>query len=276
MKETDFHMSKMKSALHHYQFYDLNDLWMKKSKYVILSVALRSKEDLSFSFSFDCIEILHVESFFQHEVVNIFSTFVWVVEFISYSLLAHFNLHLHLCWFSYRRCLYSLNRVFKTARLWEIYFYLFECMLVVSADLWIYIMKLACFTTWLLCIRTYVWVIWMKLMTKDRLMCSRLYFITFLMFKSSLVVKESVVKESNSLKLTILMTLRTSRVIIETLRWVSLWSFRFFMMSCSLSFSDEILNEMKLSVLSTALLKHCMKFSCLLLLRFSIAWTWKM
>ena len=63
-KETDFHMSKMKSALHHYQFYDLNDLQMKKSKYVILSVALRSEKDLSFSFSSDRIEILHIESFF--------------------------------------------------------------------------------------------------------------------------------------------------------------------------------------------------------------------
>ncbi len=57
-------------------FYDLNDLRMKKSKYVILSVALKSEEDLSFSFSFDRIEILRVESFFQHEVVNIFSTLV--------------------------------------------------------------------------------------------------------------------------------------------------------------------------------------------------------
>jgi len=70
---------------------------MKKSKYVILSVASRSEENLSFSFSSDCIETLHVESFFQHEVVNIFSTLVRVVEFISYSLLAHFDLHLHLC-----------------------------------------------------------------------------------------------------------------------------------------------------------------------------------
>jgi len=43
-KEIDFHMSKMKSALHHYQFYDLNDLRMKKSKYVILSVALKAKK----------------------------------------------------------------------------------------------------------------------------------------------------------------------------------------------------------------------------------------
>jgi len=71
-RETDFHMSKMKSTLHHYQFYDLNDLQMKKSKYVILFVASRSKEDLSFSFLSDCIEILHVESFSQHEVINIF------------------------------------------------------------------------------------------------------------------------------------------------------------------------------------------------------------
>jgi len=117
MKETDFRMSKMKSMLHHYQFYDLNDLRMKKSKYVILSVASKSEEDLSFSFSSDHIEILRVESFFQHEVVNIFSTLVRVVEFVSYSLLAHFDLHLHLCRFSYRRCLYSLDRVFKTARL---------------------------------------------------------------------------------------------------------------------------------------------------------------
>jgi len=101
-KEIDFHMSKMKSTLHHYQFYDLNDLQMKKSKYVILSVASRSKEDLFSSFSSDCIEILRVESFFQHEVVNIFSTLVRVVEFVSYSLLAHFDLHLHLCQFSYR------------------------------------------------------------------------------------------------------------------------------------------------------------------------------
>ena len=146
-EETDFHMSKIKSALHHYQFYNLNNLQMKKSKYVILSVASRSEEDLSFSFSSDHIEILHVESFFQHEVVNIFSTLVRVVKFVSYFLLAHFDLHLHLCWFSYRRCLYSLDRIFKTARLWEIYSHLFECMLVVSADLWIYIMKLACFTT---------------------------------------------------------------------------------------------------------------------------------
>ena len=154
MKETDFCMSKMKSTLHHYQFYDLNDLWMKKSKYVILSVTSRSKEDLSFSFSSDCIKTLHVESFFQHEVINIFSTFVWVVEFVSYFLLAHFDLHLHLYQFSYRRCLYSLNRVFKTARLWEIYFHSSKCMLVVSANLWIYIMKLTCFITWLLCTRT--------------------------------------------------------------------------------------------------------------------------
>jgi len=49
---------------------------MKKSKYVILSVALKSEEDLSFSFSSDHIETLRVESFFQHEVVNIFSTLV--------------------------------------------------------------------------------------------------------------------------------------------------------------------------------------------------------
>jgi len=76
MKETDFHMSKMKSTLYHYQFYDLNDLRMKKSKYVILSVALKSEENLSFSFSSDCIEILCVESFSQYEVVNIFSTLV--------------------------------------------------------------------------------------------------------------------------------------------------------------------------------------------------------
>jgi len=66
----------MKSTLHHYQFYDLNDLQMKKSKYVILFVASRSKEDLSFSFLSDCIEILHVESFSQHEVINIFSMLV--------------------------------------------------------------------------------------------------------------------------------------------------------------------------------------------------------
>jgi len=257
-KETDFYMSKMKSALHHYQFYDLNDLQMKKSKYVILSVTSRSEEDLSFSFSFDCIEILRVESFFQHEVVNIFSTLVWVVEFVSYSLFAHFDLHLHLCWFSYRRCLYSLDRVFKTARLWEIYSHSFKCMLVVSADLWIYIMKLTCFTTWLLCTCTYIWVISMKLMTKDTSMCSRLYFITSLMFKSSLIVKESVVEENDSL------------------RQASLQSFCFFVINCSLLSSDEILNEVKLSVLLTALLKHCMKFSCSLLLCFSIAWIQKM
>ncbi len=144
-------------------------------------------------------------------------------------------------------------------------------MLVVFADLWIYIIKLTCFTTWLLCTCTYVWVIWMKLMTKDRSMCSRLYFITSLMFKSWLIVKESVVEENNSLKLTVLTTLRTSRVTIEILRWASLQSFCFFVMSCSFSSSDEILNEVKLSVLSTALLKHCMKFSCSLLLCFSIA-----
>ncbi len=70
---------------------------MKKSKYVILSVASKSEKDLSFSFSSDHIEILRVESFFQHEVVNIFSTLVRVVEFVSYFLLAHFDLHLHLC-----------------------------------------------------------------------------------------------------------------------------------------------------------------------------------
>ncbi len=275
-KETDFYMSKMKSTLHHYQFYDLNDLQMKKSKYVILSVASRSEEDLSFSFSFDCIEILCVESFFQHEVVNIFSTLVRVVEFVSYSLFAHFDLHLHLCWFSYRRCLYSLDRVFKTARLWEIYSYSFKCMLVVSADLWMYIMKLTCFTTWLLCTCTYIWVISMKLMTKDTSMCFWLYFITSLMFKSSLVVKESVVEENDSLKLIVLSTLRTSRVIIKTLRQASLQSFCFFVINCSLLSSDEILNEVKLSVLLTALLKHCMKFSCSLLLCFSIAWIQKM
>ncbi len=91
------------------------------------------------------------------------------------------------------------------------------------------------------------------------------------MFKSSLIVKESVVKENDSLKLTVLTTLRTLRVIIETLRRASLRSFRFFMMSYSFSSSDEILNEVKLSVLSTALLKHCTKFSCSLFLRFSIA-----
>ncbi len=172
MKETDFCMSKMKLMLHHYQFYDLNDLQMKKSKYIILFVALKSKEDLSFSFSSDHIETLHIKLFSQHEVVNIFSTLIWVVEFISYFLLVHFDLHLHLWWFSYHWCLYNLDRIFKTAKLWEIYFYSFECMLVISADLWIYIMKLTCFTTWLLCTCTYVWVIWMKLMTKDRLMCS--------------------------------------------------------------------------------------------------------
>ena len=144
-------------------------------------------------------------------------------------------------------------------------------MLVVSANLWIYIMKLTCFTTWLLCTRTYVWVISMKLMTKDRSMCSRSYFITFLMFKSSLIVKESIVEKNNSLRLTVLMTLRTSRITIKTLRWTFLQSFHFFVMSCSLSSSDEILNEVKLSVLSTALLKHCMKFSCSLFLHFSIA-----
>ncbi len=249
---------------------------MKKSKYVILSVASRSEEDLSFSFSSDRIEILHVESFSQHEVVNIFSTLVWVVKFVSYSLLAHFDLHLHLCRFSYRRCLYSLDRVFKTVRLWEIYSHSFECMLIVSANLWIYIMKLACFTTWLLCTRTYVWVISMKLMMKDSSMCSWSYFITSLMFKSSLIVKESVVEKNDSLKLTVLTTLRTSRVTIETLRRAFLQSFRFFMISCLLSSFDEILNEVKLSVLSTALLKHCMKFSCSLLLHFSIAWTQKM
>ncbi len=76
MKETNFCMSKMKSMLHHYQFYNLNDLQMKKSKYVILFVALKSKENLSFSFSSDHIETFHVELFFQHEVINIFSTFV--------------------------------------------------------------------------------------------------------------------------------------------------------------------------------------------------------
>ena len=137
-------------------------------------------------------------------------------------------------------------------------------------------MKLACFITWLLCTCTYIWMISMKLMTKDRSMCSQSYFITFLMFKSSLIVKESVVEESDSLRLTVLTTLKTSRVTIETLRQASLQSFRFFMMSYSLSFSDEILNEVKLSVLLTVLLKHCTKFSCSLLLRFSIAWTRKM
>ncbi len=76
IKEIDFHMSKMKLTLHHYQFYDLNDLWMKKSKYIILFVALKSEEDLSFSFSFNHIKTFHIESFFQHEVVNIFSTLV--------------------------------------------------------------------------------------------------------------------------------------------------------------------------------------------------------
>jgi len=76
MKEIDFCISKIKSMLHHYQFYDLNDLQMKKSKYVILFITSRSEKDLSFSFSSDCIKILHVESFFQHEVVNIFSTLV--------------------------------------------------------------------------------------------------------------------------------------------------------------------------------------------------------
>ncbi len=149
-------------------------------------------------------------------------------------------------------------------------------MLIVSANFWIYIMKLTCFTTWLLCIRTYVWVISIKLMTKDSSMCSWLYFITFFMFKSSLVVKESVVEESNSLRLTVLTTLKTSKVTIKTLRWASLQSFCFFVMSYSLSSSDEILNKVKLSVLLTALLKHCMKFSCSLLLHFSIAWIQKM
>jgi len=117
MKETDFCMSKMKSMLHHYQFYDLNDLQIKKSKYVILSVASKSEEDLFFSFSSDHIEILYIKLFFQHEVINIFSTLVQVVEFVSYFLLTHFDLHLHLYQFSYHQCLYSLNRIFKTARL---------------------------------------------------------------------------------------------------------------------------------------------------------------
>jgi len=76
MKEIDFCMSKMKSMLHHYQFYDLNNLQIKKSKYVILSVALRSKEDLSFLFSFNHIKTFYIELFFQHEVVNIFSTLI--------------------------------------------------------------------------------------------------------------------------------------------------------------------------------------------------------
>ncbi len=143
-------------------------------------------------------------------------------------------------------------------------------MLVVSANLWIYIMKLTCFTTWLLCTCTYIWVIWMMLITKDRLTCSWLYFITSLMFKSLLIVKESVIEEDDSLRLIVLTTLKTSRVIIETLKWASLRSFCFFMMSCSLASFDEILNEVKLSVLLTALLKHCTKFSCSLLLHFSI------
>ncbi len=108
----------------------------------------------------------------------------------------------------------------------------------------------------------------MKLMTKDRSMCSWSYFITFLMFKSSLIVKESIVEKNDSLRLTVLMTLRTSRITIKTLRWTFLQSFHFFVMSCSLSSSDEILNEVKLSVLSTALLKHCMKFSCSLFFTF--------
>ncbi len=129
-------------------------------------------------------------------------------------------------------------------------------------------MKLTCFTTWLLCTCTYIWVIWMKLMMKDRSMCFWLYFITFFMFKSSLIVKEFIVKEDDLLKLTVLTMLKTSKVIIETLKWTSLQSFCFFIISCSLSFSDEILNEVKLFVLSTALLKHCMKFSCSLLLHF--------
>ncbi len=51
IKEIDFCMSKIKLTLHHYQFYDSNDLWMKKSKYVILSVTSKSEEDLSFSLS---------------------------------------------------------------------------------------------------------------------------------------------------------------------------------------------------------------------------------
>jgi hypothetical protein len=53
----------MQSALHHYQDDDLNDLQIKKNKYVILSVVLNSEEDLSFLFSFDCIENFYVESF---------------------------------------------------------------------------------------------------------------------------------------------------------------------------------------------------------------------
>jgi len=63
MKETNFYISKMQSMLHYYQNDDLNDLQIKKSKYVILSVILRSKEDLSFSFLFDHIENSHAESF---------------------------------------------------------------------------------------------------------------------------------------------------------------------------------------------------------------------
>jgi hypothetical protein len=63
MKETDFYISKMQSMLHHYQDDDLNDLQIKKSKYVILFVVLKSEEDLSFSFSFDCIENFRTESF---------------------------------------------------------------------------------------------------------------------------------------------------------------------------------------------------------------------
>jgi hypothetical protein len=63
MKETEFCISKMKSALHHYQDNDLNNLQIEKSKHVILSVVLRNEEDLSFLFLFDDIEYFCTESF---------------------------------------------------------------------------------------------------------------------------------------------------------------------------------------------------------------------
>jgi hypothetical protein len=71
MKETEFHISKMKSILHHYQDNDLNSLQIKKSKHVILFVVSRSKEDLSFSFLSDDIEYFCTELFALSQAVNI-------------------------------------------------------------------------------------------------------------------------------------------------------------------------------------------------------------
>jgi len=82
--------------LHYYQDNDLNNLQIKKSKYIILSVILKSKKDLFFSFSFNCIENFHVKLFVQSQAVNISLKLVQIIEFESCFSLLYFNLLLHL------------------------------------------------------------------------------------------------------------------------------------------------------------------------------------